>query len=894
MKRFAVIDVETTGHAPTKDDRIIEIGIVVIHNGDIIKEYNQLINPMKKIPPFISQLTTIKDEDVMDQPIFEEVADEIIEILTDTVIVAHNITFDLNFVNSELERINKAKLQPPMIDTVELSRIFFPKSPGYKLTELANFLYITHDQPHRAISDALVTADLLLLIKQKLNSLPNQLHEHLIDLGGQLKSDLRLLLPEKPIQSRDDLITVNGIMLKKLPHTKVEIAYQHSSYQEFLEQIYDENGYLANILKDYEIREDQLFISETIYDHFQSQKHAMIEADTGIGKSFAYLIPAVYEAIVTGEPIVISTSNVNLQTKLLKEDMEQLNDFFKQTIKVSIVKGKSHYLSLAKFESFLYDQLQNSYHHQLIKAMILVWLTETETGDLDEIQFPKKDEQLRQQLVVNNQNEDRNWDTYSFYERIKQQARKSHVIITNHALLSLDLKTNETLIPVYSKLILDEAHHFDITASKYLGDSINYFELIAYLQRLEMEFEKLYVAKPHIKEQLLNTKYEIDSLFRLLFLYVKNAKNDQKSFNDKGRMQRIWEPLKPANDIRIIEDSVKRALMEMEKISTHLHGEQLTHSSLKEELLSHTETIKKLLLLDDHLAVTWLEIDQKGAQNAVYINRELFSATEKLVAKLFNEKQSVILISATLTIGGSFNYFRKRLGIDQEAVDCFQLESHFPYEQSVQLMVPSDFPEIKYPNNEDFIYATCEVIISLATVLNGKILALFTSYDMLKKAYQLLKESEELSDYIVIGQGISTGSRNRLIKHFQSFSQSILLGTNTYWEGIDIPGDDLSCVVIVKLPFQAPSDPVFEKKSAYFKQNGKNPFMELSLPKAVFQFKQGFGRLIRREQDKGFIFVLDDRIMTKKYGKYFIDSIPKVPLHFEPVHHLLKKVNDWL
>ncbi|KAB8138457.1 hypothetical protein F9U64_04725 [Gracilibacillus oryzae] len=209
-------------------------------------------------------------------------------------------------------------------------------------------------------------------------------------------------------------------------------------------------------------------------------------------------------------------------------------------------------------------------------------------------------------------------------------------------------------------------------------------------------------------------------------------------------------------------------------------------------------------------------------------------------------------------------------------------------------MVPSDFPEIKYPNNTDFIYATCEAIISLAGVLNGKILALFTSYDMLKSAYYILKESEELADYIIIGQGISSGSRNRLIKHFQSFSQSILLGTNAYWEGIDIPGEDLSCVIIVKLPFQAPNDPVFAKKAEYYKQMGKNPFMELSLPKAVFQFKQGFGRLIRRETDKGVIFVLDERIMTKKYGKYFTQSIPDVPMHFEPIYQLIEKVNDWI
>ncbi|KAB8138458.1 hypothetical protein F9U64_04730 [Gracilibacillus oryzae] len=627
MNKYAVIDVETTGHAPTKDDRIIEIGIVVVQNGEFIKEYNQLINPLKKIPPFISHLTSIHDEDVEDQPLFEEVADEILEILHDAIIVAHNITFDLNFVNAELERVGKSKLQPEVIDTVELARILFPKAPGYKLNELANFLYITHDQPHRAISDALVTADLLLIILQKFHSLPNQLHEQLIQLSTQLKTDLTLLLPEQPVLERNDLIALNNIYLRKIPEKKQDIIYEHSSYQEFLERIYHKNGFLASIMKDYEMREDQLFISETIYDHFQTKRHAMIEADTGIGKSIAYLLPSVYEAIVTGKPVVISTSNVNLQTKLLKEDMQQINHFFKSTINVSIVKGKNHYLSLAKFETFLHDQLQKSYHHQLIKAMILVWLTETDTGDLDEIQFPKRDQHIRQQLVVNNRNEDINWGMYSFYERIRQQASESQVIITNHALLSLDLKTNDTLIPSYNKLILDEAHHFDLTASRYLGESLNYFELIAYLQRLEMELNKQEMERSKQREQILNVKYEIDSLFRLLFLYVKNAKSMEKSYNDKGRIQRTWEPGNDTHDGKIIEDSVRRTIMEMEKTSSVLNDDELT---------MYINNIKQLLLVNKSLSVTWLEIDQNGAQNAVYINRELFSATEELAAKLFN------------------------------------------------------------------------------------------------------------------------------------------------------------------------------------------------------------------------------------------------------------------
>src|SRR5699024_1009982 len=184
-------------------------------------------------------------------------------------------------------------------------------------------------------------------------------------------------------------------------------------------------------------------------------------------------------------------------------------------------------------------------------------------------------------------------------------------------------------------------------------------------------------------------------------------------------------------------------------------------------------------------------------------------------------------------------------------------------------------------------------IISIAEKTEGKILVLFTSYDMLRKSYFILKESDELLDYMIIGQGVSTGSRNRLIKQFKSFDKAILLGTNAYWQGIDIPGEDLSCLIIVKLPFQSPQDPVYIKKADYYKMHGVNPFMELALPKAVLQFKQGFGRLIRKKADKGIVFVFDDRLMTKKYGKVFLQSIPKMPIHYDNMENLLHDVDNW-
>ena len=221
------------------------------------------------------------------------------------------------------------------------------------------------------------------------------------------------------------------------------------------------------------------------------------------------------------------------------------------------------------------------------------------------------------------------------------------------------------------------------------------------------------------------------------------------------------------------------------------------------------------------------------------------------------------------------------------------VESPFNYDDQVQLFIPNDFPDINHGDIDDYVYSTCEAILSLSHVTEGRMLVLFTSYDMLRKAYHVLKEIMDLDHYVLIAQGISSGSRTRLKKNFQSFDHSILLGTSSFWEGVDIPGDDLSCIMIVRLPFDPPGHPIYEAKSKDLKKEGKNAFMALSLPNAVIRFKQGFGRLIRSTHDRGIVFICDARIVKARYGKFFTESIPDVPTTYDSTYQLIKKAEEW-
>jgi ATP-dependent DNA helicase DinG len=253
-----------------------------------------------------------------------------------------------------------------------------------------------------------------------------------------------------------------------------------------------------------------------------------------------------------------------------------------------------------------------------------------------------------------------------------------------------------------------------------------------------------------------------------------------------------------------------------------------------------------------------------------------------------------VLTSATLTVSDSFGYFLNEIGLKKEEIKQLQLSSPFDYAQSATLFIPNDVPEIQQVSNEEYIEGISSHLIGVAQATKGRMLILFTSYDMLRKTYELMKESGLLEDYVLMAQGITSGSRTRLTKNFQRFDKAILFGTSSFWEGVDIPGEDLSCLALVRLPFSPPDEPVTQAKSEILKAQGRNPFSSHSLPEAIIRFKQGVGRLIRRSSDRGIVIVYDRRIKTTRYGKAFIQSIPAMKVREGDLSDLITWIEDWL
>ncbi|UCZ54810.1 ATP-dependent DNA helicase DinG [Bacillus shivajii] len=922
MNRFLIIDVETTGVSFSKGDRIIQIAYVVVEGQQIIKRFSSYINPEKPIPRFIQSLTNIEAEHVDEAPLFEEVAPQLLNDLDGAYFVAHNVDFDLSFINDELVNAGYEPYRGLVIDTVELAKIAYPTSDGFKLSQLTANLNMDHNQPHRADSDAEATSQLFLKMIDKLSSLPLDTLKKLDRLQKFCKSDLQSLMHEwmnaasmKELEGYD---YYRGFVLRKTAEEIKEEEAPQCSFETYYKETLLNEEKLKGVMTGYEQREGQLNMAQFIYDQFERNSFGLIEAGTGTGKTLAYLIPAAFYSKIHSKRIVISTHTVQLQEQMLKKDLHTLAKILPFAIKTGVLKGRSHYLCLQKFERLLEKDPFDSYDRTIAKAQILVWLTETKTGDVEELNLATSSFRFWKEIASDYTScttPKCPWFSRCFYQRAKQKAKESDLIITNHSLVLSDMKSDHQVIPSYNHIIIDEAHHFEETATEQFGEMLDYLSLTHIINDLGsenegvlsyMKKETFYNEELHVSE-VIETSKELKQEWNELFLLLRQYLNhSQIKRNERGRANTIIN--RSEKQWEHVLEAAKRCFMQLSewtRIQAELQDRLSQMNNSEQRLAEMLQTIYdrsvqimngfNMLLLDDddENFVYWLEADLKGPKQSVSIQKKPIHVAEKLADAFFAKKDSVIFTSATLSVKQSFQYFIQRLGLEDFPVETKLVQSPFDWGNQVKLCIPEDMPMINEAGESGYIEAAALNIYRISQLSEGKMLVLFTSYDMLKKCYEYLRELLT-DDYMLIAQGVQTGSRSKLTKNFQQFDKAILLGTSSFWEGVDIPGNDLSVIVIVRLPFSPPDDPVFKAKSDALKEQKQSPFMKLALPQAVIRFKQGFGRLIRTSNDRGAVIVLDRRIVTARYGKSFIESLPQIPVLENSMDELEKDLENWL
>lgn len=931
-KKYVVVDLETTGHSIKAGDEMIEIGMAVIEDGQLTEQLSAFVRPTQPIPPFISQLTGITDKDVKDAETFDVIAPRVLSLLDGGVFVAHNVQFDLNFLNDALEEEGYLPYTGPVIDTVELARILLPTAESHALSHLSESLHLAHQEAHRAGSDASATAELLLELLKRLHTLPLETLKHLRRLSPRLFSAIEEEIDHAirlvGIEEDERFDRFRKIALKK--RQTIE-RLSHPPILEPFGPFVDELNAVTfpRLFEGYEERRGQLEMMRHVYQSLDQETPLLVEAGTGTGKSLGYLVPAAHYALEHEVPIVVSTHTIQLQEQLFARDLPLLRQLFDTPVQIALLKGRSNYIDLRKFEFFLNDQ-EDVYNFTLAKAILLVWLTETETGDLEEVSLPGGAAQgnigIKQLIQSDSQSQLGRFDPWysrDFFQHAIRQAKDATIIVTNHALLFSDLQFEAGVLPKGSPLILDEAHQIEEVASHHFGlvfDGHTFdrlFRQLGYssdkkllhrLLDLSEEWDIAEMVEAHsetVDEALTTLLEEADGLLMIVQAYGlelasrKARREGMVSIRFKRLDRSMRAVQESAKRVELVLRRLRQAIRAIHKLF-HEHREQMSYRerSLVADLKAITAQIEEaeLAIFETMLAphdetVSWIETSVKN-RKLTRVYTQPIDISERLRRDVFS-KRTCILTSATLTVSNKFQFIENRLGLDAFETRRFVVPSPFGYADNVRLMIPTDLPLLQDVPLPEFAETIAEAILQITEVTEGRMLVLFTSNDLLRLTHEATKPL--LPDrFTLLSQGVTQGSRQRLMKQFKQLDACILFGTASFWEGVDIPGDDLSCLVIVRLPFAPPDQPIVQARSERIEKLGKSSFFEYSLPQAIIRFKQGFGRLIRTTNDRGVVFVLDRRIETTRYGKRFVTSLPKVPVLSKPLDELTAELELFL
>lgn len=906
---YSVVDLETTGTNVNHGDRIIQIGCVLVQDGEIINHFETKINPREKIPRSIVQLTGIEDKDVRKAPLFEDIAGTIYSLLAETTFVAHNVNFDFPFLNAELERAGYPSLSIPAIDTVTLSQILLPTAKSFRLRDLTSSLHIEHDHPHSAVSDAEATAELLTDLLKRIEQLPTLTLEKITQLKLNLPQqtagvfDGELLRRRKsPQPLSEELYVSHGIVLhKSRPITANGQREQHKypSTKKAKEKLYGET------LK---LRPVQAKMMNSIYNNYthDEPKNMIVEAGTGVGKTLGYLFPLSYVAY-PDKKIVVSTATNILQQQIIDTSIAQLNKVLPFKMNSVIIKGNAHYIDIARFVHSL-SVIEDSKLVQLLKAKILVWLLSTQSGDLDELNLNSQQSpyftEIRHQ-GIRSLNPANAFYHDDFLVRREKRLHQADIIITNHAYLVAHAQElgDGTRRPY---LVIDEAQHLS--------------ESILKRSRRTFNFQKLRTAV-HIMSGLVNNGNDRN----LTDIFAEQALGSYNVELLRGDLNAVEEAVdlfqqalyrqymtsatgNPDNELieQPLQNDQVTALLDisgpvMMKLEQALSSVQLHFSALSHLFNSQSDRwllsdrylmsqfqsqLAKLIEADQTLnefnetlqqqgeaAAFWITIRQSSEQSALQLSGGLLEATHYLTKNVYPYFAQPLFVGATLFTSPRSLYLYHQLDLERNNTLTRRFASPYNYKQHAKLLIAEDAPVPSAQNNSDYIKYLSDTIYQLTKNADYQTMILFNSLVMIEQVYSQLRETDLFDQRDILAQGI-TGNRDKILKQFSGGKNSILLGASSFWEGIDLPESALELLIITRLPFDSPDEIMNRAHNKLLQQQGKNPFYHSELPKATMRLRQGIGRLLRTEDDHGVAVVLDPRLKTRRYGKTILSSLP--------------------
>ena len=691
---------------------------------------------------------------------------------------------------------------------------------------------------------------------------------------------------------------------------------------------FEKTGLLSQAFKGFEYRDEQLHMATHIEKGLNSETPVIVEAGTGTGKTLAYLIPSIEWAIKNKKRVVISTNTINLQEQLLNKDIPIAKRVIQGDFKYILVKGRGNYLCNRKYHNVvmgdksLLEDLTTSQKNQF--AEIIKWGNQTETGDKAELTFEADNTiwelfQSETDMCSGNKCPYKN---ECFFLKSRDEKKKADILITNHHMYFSDLairkeigfNTEYSILPEYGLVVFDEAHNIEKVARDYFSYEASKYSFTKTMNQIFITEGKkkntgaLDSVLKHIKSEELDNhgilEREIEEIkLKHKSLYIAGreyfnhiievfSKGEMGTFTFRARKEEMENSpfLNTLNDFKdkflseynSYNRKVRELIKEL-KDEEDRAGYINDFSKYIDRLDGFINNFRFIHDFSDEEFIYWIEVNSRKSNSKLVATP--LKIDGELQKNLYLNLNQIIFTSATIAIGNDFTYFKESIGLDKNTLDKV-IHSPFDYDNQMKVYIPNDIPN---PSDKNFIDEISEYLKTQLIVSRGKAFVLFTSYQTLNYVYYMIRDELEANGIELFIHGMAP--RSQLVNMYINGKNPVLFGTDSFWEGVDIKGHQLSNVILIKLPFKVPSDPVTEAIIEHITAQGKNSFTEYQIPEAVIKFKQGIGRLIRSKTDSGTITILDNRVITKKYGKYFMDSIPTKNINILSRSEILKDIS---
>ena len=915
---YAAIDLEMTGLQPGLDE-IIEVGIVRCTPDRVLDRWQTLVRPLEMPPLRVQHMTRIAVSALADAPSWAEIEPKVRELLDDAILLGHNIPFDERFLEA-------AGYHPshPSADTLELARIIDPAAPSHRLSRLCDRYGIALQDPHRALSDAEAARQVFLQLRDRCKALPLSARDDL----SQILASAGLLWPTGRIL-RD--------WLEEAPRLAGLPAPSRRPSEPPLAPMPLPSGSLAELTErafrsaagdGLEQREQQLAMARDVAETLQRGDTLIVEAGTGTGKSLAYLLPASLWALKTGNTVLVSTHTINLQQQLEGNDVELVRRLVvgvsasaAESLRATVLTGRGNYLCQERLDQEMADAA--AWENPALLARVAVWRYLSERGDRAELRLRNHEARSWPKLSAERTRCFSDPDcVYAvegscFLQRAQSQAASSHIVVVNHALLCRALVSGSALVPEAPVVIVDEAHALEDAATDQLSLEMTeawmketVTEVLAGFDALAEGAEQVRLPPAsEIRQAAARGEAALADLFAELAAFVSKhaprsggnqSRGNQmqvtlsrgsRSFNDWSDLELRWEQLQAEWSALALEieriASVRRAQdNDADAGSPAPRSVASEAQMLLLELRAQMSSLGTVVTEHSDEVVAWATRESRRAKTASLHTAPLSVAQQ--LQPLWNERHASILTGATLATstepGGEFRYLRERLGIDDAAES--QHGSPFDYERRCRIYLPVDALE---PNNREYDAYVASAITSLAVAAGGRSMVLFRSHAAMQKVGKLLRRDLDQAGLALVQQG-RDGSAARVIEALREDPRTVAFGVAALWTGVDVPGEALSLLIITRLPFDPPNDPVRRARADQY----DNDFEDYALPSAILKFRQGLGRLIRSQSDIGAVVILDGRMMGKRYGRRFRQAMPPAPVIEQSVTEIAADLRRFL